>query len=133
MRVLSFIFLVSISLLSCSDDEKPNFSNKEFLEMARRGDPDLKLILPKDISQTVVQCGDYEPACRYGLKVVVKKVELKALFYDEQKNALKAAKRIEGYVSRNWVLDDVRGEPILERFVTEYLEAKKASEVKLKD
>ena len=49
-----------------------------------------------------------------------------ALFYDDQKDALKAAKRIKGYVSRNWVLDEVRGEPVLERFVVKYLKAKKA-------
>jgi len=98
--------------------------------MAREGDPELKLILPTSIAETVVDCGDYTPNCRYGLKVVVKNVELKALFYDKQDDALKAGKRARAYVSRNWVLDDVAGEPVLERFVKKYLYAKKAEDIK---
>jgi hypothetical protein len=118
-------------LASCFSEKKevlPNFSNKIFLEMARKGDPDLKLVIPSDISETLVSCSDYTPACRYGLKVIVKKVEMRALFYENQDDALECGKRIKGYVARNWVLDEVAGEPILERYVTKYLEAKKASE-----
>lgn len=108
----------------------PNYSNQEFLEMGRSGDPDLKVIIPSDISETLVHCTDYTPQCRYGLKVIVKKVQLKALFYEKQEDALKAGLRIKGYVARNWVLDDVTGEPILERFVEKYLKAKKAIDLK---
>lgn len=116
------------------EEEKPNFGNKEFLEMGRTGDPDLEVVIPTDISQTLVYCSDYTPPCRYGLKVIVKNVQMKALFYDHQKDALEAALRVKGYVSRNWVLDDVAGEPVLERFVIKYLEAKKASDIrKLED
>ena len=91
--------------------------------MGKKGDPDLKVIIPGSISETVVDCNEYTPACRYGLKVIVKNISLKALFYDDQKNALSAAKRFNGYISRNWALDDVRGEPILERYVVKYLNA----------
>lgn len=133
MRTLSGYLCVLLSLFilsSCSDEEKPNFSNAEFLKMARVGDPDLEVIIPSSISETLVHCSDYTPPCRYGLKVVVKNVQLKALFFDHQKDALEAGLRIKGYVARNWVLDDVTGEPILERFVEKYLEAKRASELK---
>ncbi len=124
--ILAFIFLGSCT----GKTELPNYSNQEFLEMGREGDPDLKVIIPSDISETLVHCSDYTPSCRYGLKVIVKNVQLKALFYEQQSDALKAGLRIKGYVSRNWVLDDVAGEPILERFVEKYLKAKKASEIK---
>lgn len=126
---LFLIFILSTFLISCNEEEKSNYGNKEFLDMARLGDPDLKVIIPSDISETLVDCSSYTPSCRYGLKVIVKKVQLKALFYDHQKDALESGKRIRGYVSRNWVLDDVIGEPVLERFVTKYLKAKKASEL----
>ncbi len=130
--MMKYIYLLFIFLfISCSSDErKPNFGNKKFLEMARKGDPDLELVIPASISETVVHCSDYTPPCRYGLKVIVKKIPMKALFYENQLDALEAGKRIKGYVARNWVLDEVAGEPILERFVTKYLEAKKASEIK---
>jgi hypothetical protein len=129
MKYLS-LFILLFSISSCSEEEeKPNYSNGEFLKMARIGDPDLKLIIPSSISETLVQCSDYTPSCRYGLKVIVKKIQLKALFFDHQKDALEAALRIKGYVARNWVLDDVAGEPILERYVIKHLGAKKASEL----
>lgn len=117
--------LILLILFSCTSDA-PTYSREEFLGMAREGDPDLKLVAPKSISHAVIQCTDYKPNCRYGVKVVVKKLEMGVLFYDEPASALKAAKRIKGYVSRNWVLDNVRGEPVLERFVKEYLKAEPA-------
>ena len=129
MKTIILLFL-GLSLFSCNKKEElPNYSNKEFLEMGRAGDPDLRLIIPKSISETLVHCSDYTPSCRYGLKVVVKNVMMKALFFEQQKDALEAGKRIKGYVARNWVLDDVTGEPILERFVVKYLKATKASEL----
>lgn len=119
--------MVIIFCVSCMDEDAvPNYSNKEFLEMGKIGDPDLKVIVPAGITEIVVDCYEYTPACRYGLKVIVKDLTLKALFYDDQESALKAAKRIKGYVSRNWVLDDVVGEPILERYVEKYLLATRA-------
>ena len=36
-----------------------------------------------------------------------------------------AAKKVRGFYVRNWMLDDVTGEPVLEKFVQESLEAKK--------
>lgn len=108
---------------SCSERELPNYDNQTFLNMGRVGDPNLRIILPGSISEVVIDCNEYTPSCRYGVKVVVKNIEMKALYYDDQKSALAAAKRFKGYIARNWALDDVRGEPILERFAEKYLDA----------
>ena len=43
--------------------------------MGREGDPDLKVIIPTSITEIVVNCNEYTPACRYGLKVIVKNIE----------------------------------------------------------
>lgn len=118
-------FLLLTLLAACTSDA-PTYSREEFLDMAREGDPNLKLVAPKSISHAVINCSDYKPSCRYGVKVIVKNLEMGVLFYEKPKDALKAAKRIKGYISRNWVLDDVRGEPVLERFVVKYLKAEPA-------
>jgi hypothetical protein len=62
--------------------------------------------------------------------VVVHNIEMKFLYYENKTDALIAAKRIKGYVSRNWVLDDVSGEPVLEKFSKKFLGATLASEIK---
>lgn len=122
MRLLVLLF----TLTSCFSDTPPNYSNQEFMEMAQRGQKEKIKIITAGLGEYVVNCNDYTPRCRYGYRVVVKNIEMVALFYEDQKVALEAAKRIRGYIARNWVLDEVRGEPVLERFVTKWLDAKKA-------
>lgn len=119
MKLWAFLFI----FFACSK-ELPNYSPIEFKAMAKEGDPDLRVVVPKNFAEQLVDCDQYKPACRYGIIVVIKNVKMRALYYDDQKKALQAGKRIRGYVSRNWVLDDVRGEPILERFAGKYLKAK---------
>jgi len=123
---------LSFIILGCSSKEepKPNYGNFEFMGMAKKGDPNLKIILPGSISETVVTCSDFSPPCRYGMKAIIKNIPLIALYYDSQEEALEVALRNKAYISRNWVLDEVTGEPILERFVVKYLNAVKASDIK---
>lgn len=113
-------------LVSCFSEEKPNYSNIEFKDMAQKGDPNMRIVVPKGLADILVDCNQYKPRCRYGYQVIIKNIQMVALYYEDQKKALEAAKRIRGYVSRNWVLDEVTGEPVLERFVVKYLDAKKA-------
>lgn len=120
------LLMTLLILISCSEKELPNYSGSELLAMGRVGDPSLSLVIPKDMATAAVNCYAYTPNCRYGYRIKLKHVEMKALFYDKQENALMAAKRARAYISRNWVFDDVTGEPILERFVVKYLDAKKA-------
>lgn len=73
-----------------------------------------------------MKCNEYKPQCLFGYRIKVKQIELSALYYVSQKDAAESARHFRGYVGRNWAYDDVRGEPILERFVIKYLDAKKA-------
>jgi hypothetical protein len=114
-----------ILLVSCFKEELPTYTRDQFLKMAKVGDPDLRVITPGSISEALVSCSDYTPACRYGYQVVIRKVRMIVLFYENPKDAIVAAKRIKGYYSRNWVLDEVRGEPVLERYVVKHLKATK--------
>lgn len=121
---MRLLFLL-VFIISCSG-EGPTYSRGELMQMATQGDPNLTVVAPKSISHATVECKDYTPRCRYGYRVIVKNLEMAVLFYEKPSDALKAAKRIKGYTARNWVLDDVRGEPVLERFAKKYLNAKEA-------
>lgn len=116
-------------MISCFSSKLPNYSNLEFQEMAKKGDPSAYVVVPKGLTEVLVDCNEYTPRCRYGYQVVIKNVRMVALYYEDQAKALKAAKRIRGYISRNWVLDEVTGEPVLERFVVKHLDAKKAEDL----
>jgi len=117
---LLFIFI------SCSNDgEVPNISRDKMLAMARLADPTMRIKVGS-IDKALVDCKEYVHRCRTGYMVVIKNLEMKALYYENQKSALASAKRLKAFYYRNWVFEDVRGEPILERFVLSHLHGKKA-------
>jgi hypothetical protein len=57
--------------------------------------------------------------------VKLKNLDFIAVEFNTEAEAKYAAKKIRGYYVRNWVFDDVTGEPILEEFVSRVLDAKK--------
>jgi len=119
------LLLLTLLIISCdSGNSVPNYSKDDMLSMAREVDPNMQVIIGS-IEKASVTCSDYKYPCKIGYLVKLKGLELKALFYESQQNALNSAKHIKGYRARNWVFDDVRGEPILERAVTEGMKASK--------
>lgn len=91
---------------------------------AQEGDPSVTVILPRSITEGV-QCTDYTEGCISAHIVKIKNLEMIAVEFNSEKEAVLAAKKFRGYYIRNWLLDDVTGEPVLEKFVVEKLEAKK--------
>lgn len=99
---------------SCS--EKKIYTKSDMWEMGRAEDPNLELILPKDIASGV-QCSAYGSGCISGVVVRVMKMDMIFVEYQSAEQALAFAKTIDAYVVKNWVIDDVVGEPMLEKFV----------------
>ena len=124
MRLVYFLTFVLLTSCSC-EKELPNYSRQEMLGWAYEADPNMKIKIG-DLTKALVDCKDYTPRCQIGYRVVIKTVEFNVLEYATQDLALEAAKRIKGYVARNWVFDEVRGEPVLERIVVKYLRGKPA-------
>ena len=128
------IFLISLFLLSaiaCDKDSKEEIvTAQEMLEMARAGGDQMEMILPRTISEPVVDCAEYTPRCKTGYKFKVKLVLMNVLEYETTAMALKAAKNYDGYVYRNWFFDHVKGEPVLERFVQRQFNAVEARSIK---
>jgi hypothetical protein len=121
-----FLLISFFMVLSCNSDQKqPNITKGEMFKMATLADPGMKIQIGT-MQKAAVTCEEYKIPCKVGYLVKIKNMEIKVLYYETQENALKSATRIRGYVSRNWAFDDVRGEPILERLIVKYMNAKPA-------
>ena len=125
-KLIALIFL--LSLFSCSNDD--TIAREKPLDRARDNDETFEVLIPPSMDKPLVNCYEYKPACSGGYKVKIKRLEVIALQYDNAQDALKSAKRIQGYWLKNWAFDDVAGEPVLERFFETHMKAVKASEVK---
>lgn len=121
MKLLSFL-IISFILLGCTKELK--YSKEQLYSKALKADSSVTFVLPKNLTDGV-HCTDYTEGCVAGHNVQVRKLDFIAVEFMTEAQAKYAAKKVRGYYSRNWLFDDVAGEPILERFVTEHLEAKK--------
>lgn len=119
---MRIFFLLSILIASCTKEVK--YSKEALLSKALKADPTISFTLPKSITEGV-NCSDYPEGCLSAHVVRVKNLDMIAVEFMSEDEAKLAAKKVRGYYVRNWLLDDVTGEPVLERFVTEGLEAKK--------
>jgi hypothetical protein len=116
--VLFFIFL----FMSCTKELR--YSKEEIYAKAKAADASATFILPKSMAEGV-SCGDYPEGCISGHIVQVQKLDFIAVEFATEDQAKFAAKKVRGYYVRNWLFDDVTGEPVLEKFVMQSLEAKK--------
>ncbi len=124
MRLFIFPTLLALSILSASCTKEVKYSKEELLHRAQAADPTVQLILPRSINEGI-SCSNYTEGCLSGHTVKVQNLDLIAVEFATEEQAKYAAKKIRGYYTGNWVFDDVTGEPILEKFVSRVLDAKK--------
>lgn len=118
------LIVLTMSILSASCTKEVKYSKEELYAKAVAADPTTTFILPRSISEGA-SCSDYSENCLSAHIVKIKGLEIIAVEFMTEADAIYAAKKYRGYYARNWLLDDVVGEPVLEKFVTEKLEAKK--------
>lgn len=116
--------LILLSILSAACTKEVKYSKEALLSKALKADPNISFILPKNMTEGV-SCTDYPAGCLSAHIVRVKNLDMIAVEFMSEDEARLAARKVRGYYARNWLLDDVTGEPALEKFVTEGLEAKK--------
>ena len=122
---LSFFILIFLVLVSaCTKELK--YDKTQMYKMGTKVEPTLELILPKDINSGI-KCSDYGKGCLSGVTAKVRLVEIILVEFDTEENARNEALKLDQYYTRNWLLDDVRGEPLIESFVKQAFNAKKAS------
>ena len=125
MKIYIFLpIFVGLSILGASCTKEVRYNREELYKMAKKADPTLSFVLPRTM-QEGVNCADYPAGCIAGHTVKVQGLEMIVVEFVDEDHAIVAAKKLRGYYLRNWLLDDVTGEPKLEKFVVEKLEAKK--------
>lgn len=118
------LIVLVLSTVTVSCIKKVRYSKEELYYKAVAADPSVSFLLPSSISAGS-GCAEYTEGCVAAHHVMVKNLEMIAVEFKEEANAIYAARKYRGYYSKNWFFDDVTGEPSLEKFVSEKLEAKK--------
>lgn len=113
---------MTVYLTACNKELK--YTKEDLFAKAKAADSSTTFILPKSMTEGP-NCGDYSDGCLGTHIVQIRNLDLIAVEFLTSEQAKYAAKKVRGYYVRNWMLDDVAGEPTLEKFVTESLEAKK--------
>jgi hypothetical protein len=112
-----------IVLASCTKKE-PTYSKEDMMGMVPFEGPDkVEIVLAKSINDAI-PCSDYGEGCLSAHRFKTRDLNFIAVEFETTADAEYAAKKIYGWTVRNWLLDDVDGEPLLERWAVQYLNAK---------
>ena len=126
MKNLNIIAVVLVLLMAvgCSKEKEPIYLKEELLGMAPTEGPDkVDVVLARDINDAV-PCADYGDGCLGAHRFRTRDLNFIAVEFETPGQAENAAKKIYAWTARNWLLDDVDGEPLLERWAAEHLKAK---------
>ncbi len=123
---MKWILLALLVLTSVSCSKKEVYTQKELWYMAIEVDPDIELVgISNNEEHRRILCKNYGPGCVKGTgrRIKVKKVEIIAIMFETMEQAKTEALRIDQYYAKNWVFDDVKGEPLQEAFVKKAFKA----------
>lgn len=132
MRSLVLSLLASFAV-GCSKEKEPTYLKEELLALApAEGIDKVDVVLARDINDAV-PCGDYGDGCLSAHRFRTRDLNFIAVEFETPGQAENAAKKIYAWTARNWLLDDVDGEPLLERWAAEHLKAKSHNPQKKKN
>ena len=77
------------------------------------------------------KCQDYGEGCKGVFVIKHRNVSMICVEYQSPEQAIRFGQSIDAYIVKNWILDDVSGEPVLEEFVQKALQGKKARSLPL--
>lgn len=120
MKISKLLFpLFFMLLLSCT--RKNIYTQQELLQMTTRADPEAREVqIPNHEPHRRVLCRDYGPGCLEGTgrRILIRKVELIAIAFENEDYARQEAYRLNLYYARNWLFDNTFNEPVLIDFIT---------------
>ncbi len=110
-------------LLGCTQEKAPTYLKEELLALApSSGEDKVDIVLARNINDAI-PCADYGEGCISAHRFRTRNLNFIAIEFETPAQAESAAKKIYGWTARNWLLDDVDGEPQLERWALQYLQA----------
>ena len=125
-RVIVLTLLTLLIFTSCSESE--TYTPMNMFQMAYDFDKSIEEVRVKDKSESI-RCNSYPKGCipLSPKRFKIRMVEMIVVQYHSKKGACQAAKKLDQYYIRNWLLDDVKGEPVLEDFVKTVYKAENPS------
>jgi hypothetical protein len=122
VRLSNLLLILLLLLLACSDEPNPTYMKSELIKLGKASDKTFKVILPKDLSSGI-KCSEYGLSCSGAFTVQVQGIYMVAVEFTYAKDAQEMARVLNQYHARNWMFDDVKGEPVLIHFITKTLGA----------
>jgi hypothetical protein len=112
-----FLFLLG-TLFSCSSSPEllSNVSREELWNQVQKITTDVELVVTTK-EEDRVKCGDYSAQCQNAFRLRVGLVKMILLQFTDTQTAHDEAIKLNQYHYRNWVFDEVRGEPYLEKLL----------------
>ena len=127
--MVKFIFTsLFIIFSSCSDKE--TIDRLSLLSLAQEADSTFSVVLAEKLGAGPT-CDMGVPSLAYGkgcvkvFRAKVQNLEFAFVEFDNHEHAKAEAKRLGQYYVKNWVIDEARGEPPIEDFITQAFDAKK--------
>lgn len=125
IKTFCMFFLLNFLVVACSCDTEI-LPQRQLLRMAEAEDPNTEVILPEDMTKGI-KCSDYGPGCQSGRILRIRNVDIVLLEFNNKTSARNEALRIDQYYVKNWVFDDVTGEPVVEHFIRKVYNASRPS------
>lgn len=125
MKFLSIAFFISFVSVSCSKED-PKWTSFDLTNKMLEMPNGAHEVVMTEENTPISQCVGYGQRCivQTGKIFKVGIVTFIAVEFASTQDAWFAARELQQFYSRNWLFDDVRGEPSLEAFVKERFEAR---------
>lgn len=115
--------LVSVTA-SCTKKEVI-YTKEDMLALApQEGSEKVEILLARNLND-VIPCSNYGEGCLSVHRLRAKNLEFLAIEFTDGALARQAALRIRGWTVKNWLFDDVEGEPVLMRWLEQHYQGER--------
>ncbi len=117
--MMRFLLLSILFLLGCSSDSSkplPNIGREELWNEVVKVTSDVELVVTTH-EEDKVSCLSYSEKCLNAFRLRVGLVKMILLQFTDTESAYQQAIKLNEFNYRNWVFDEVRGEPYLEKLL----------------
>lgn len=119
-KILALLLLC----IACSEKEVV-YTKEQMMAMGPKDSTDkVELLLARNIND-VIPCSNYGEGCLSVHRLQARKLEFIAVEFATSAEAIVGSKKIRGWRVKNWLFDDVEGEPELMDWIQKYYQAER--------